>query len=177
MEEESTKEKDGEFSAHYKKETPYKEKKNPNVCLDKSREHVLKEKNTYGAGARCTFEQTFEGADLMWGHQSFNSAGPQQQVKVICSLLMGLFTLDPLAFHNSSFTPQTEKITGKYVLNGKWKLFLGENSSFEQLIDRQSLFNKSKQKSTPCLLLWIRCDIYTMMMMQGSFSLRRRQRQ
>lgn len=88
--------------------------KSQNQCLDNTTEHALKvkhnrEKNYLYSWHSYSFGRTFQGADLMWEHQSFSSTGPWQQVKVISSLLMGLFTLDPgpLVFHNSSFVVQT----------------------------------------------------------------------
>lgn len=82
--------------------------------LNNTTGHALKvkhnrEKNYLYSWHSYSFGRTFQGADLMWEHQSFSSTGPWQQVKVISSLLMGLFTLDPrpLVFHNSSFILQT----------------------------------------------------------------------
>lgn len=69
-----------------------------------------REKNYLYSWHSYSFRRTFQGADLMWEHQSFSSTGPWQQVKVISSLLMGLFTLDPrpLVFHSSSFILRDE---------------------------------------------------------------------
>lgn len=76
--------------------------------------------------------RTFQGADLMWEHQSWSSTGPWHQVKVISSLLMGLFTLDcgPLLFHNiAPSKPQKERTIWTHSdlirsVYNKWEIHL-----------------------------------------------------
>lgn len=94
------------------------EKKNKNICDT--------------VGTRTVVEGPFEVADLMWDHQSLRSTGPWRQVKVISSLLMGLFTLDPrpLVFHNSSFIQyeQYEIRSSCKLMCSKWKVSTFSNA-------------------------------------------------